>query len=162
MASISLSRRYLVCNLLNSFSNNLLPNPQYISRGSLEWVDGAGRAVRGADRTYILEQLDTAEFETKFDFKIMRRTAKCSFKENNPLTWDMRQWFLREWNDPDVQAAKGDLHRVIHPSEPPQGTEAAADEADFLDDELEPVSEYGARGFIRLLREWLQGGISED
>lgn len=88
-----------------------------MSRGSLEWIDKTGQAVQGADRAYILKQLDNAEFVTNFDFKVMRRVADCSFKDDNQITSSMRQWFLREWDDPDAQTAKGDLRPAIHPGE---------------------------------------------
>lgn len=126
-----------------------------MSRGSLEWVDEDGRAVRGTDRTYILQQLKNAEFKTNFDFKVMRRVATCKFKDDNDTTWSMRQWFLREWNDPNVQAAKGDLRPAIHPLE----AHLAPQEED---EEVDPDEEYGSSGLIRSFKEWLLGNIIEN
>lgn len=139
-----------------------------MDRGSLEWVDKAGQAVRGGDRAYVLEQLKKADFETKFDFKVMRRVATCSFKDDNQITWSMRQWFLREWNDPDVQAAKGDLRPAVHPSEPPLAPQRQDHEMDIGDDEadssgdgLELDDEDGStRDLLNAFREWL--GVAEN
>jgi hypothetical protein len=120
----------------------------------LEWVDEVGRAVRGDDRTYILEQLDNAQFETSFDFKAMRRVATCTFKDDNQTTRSMRQWFLREWNDPDVQAAKGDLLPVIHPLEAHLAPK-------WKDNEVDLDEKHVSFSWIRTLKEWLLGGTTE-
>lgn len=139
--------------------DNWLPKMQYVSRGSLEWVGKDGRVVRGTERTYILQQLNNAEFETKFDFKILRRVATCTFKDDNQITRSMRQWFLREWNDPDVQAAKGDLRPAIHPLEAhlvPRRRDQEEDVAD--DDELDHDEKHSSFGLIRALKQWLLGG----
>lgn len=140
-----------------------------MSRGSLEWVDRTGRAVRGADRAYVLQQLDCSEFETNFDFKLMRRVAKCAFKDENQVTRSMRQWFLREWNDPDAQAAKGDLRPTIHPLESRQIREhqdhemgVDDNEAGSSDYELEFDDEDGSSVLTMAFQEWLQGGITEN
>lgn len=131
-----------------------------MSRGSLEWIDKTGDAVQGADRAYVLRQLDNAEFATNFDFKTMRRVANCSFKDDNQITRSMRQWFLREWNDPDVQAAKGDLLPAIHPSDftpIPQGQNGEMDIVD--EDDLLPGDEMGFEDdddvLVEMFREWL-------
>lgn len=138
-------------------------------RGSVEWVDKSGRAVRGADRCYVLEQLDKAKFETKFDFKSMRRVATCSFEEDNEVTKSMHQWFLREWNDPEVQAAKGDLRPAIHPLESPRSSQQqdhkmddGDDEADSSGDELGFDDGDGSAVLTKAFQEWLQGGIPEN
>lgn len=138
-----------------------------MSRGSLEWVDKAGQAVKGDDRAYILQQLHYADFETNFDYKAMRRVATCSFKDDNQVTRSMRQWFLREWNDPDVQAAKGDLRPAIHPSEYPLAPQRQDHEMDIGDgeadsgDELELGDEDGStQDLVNAFRKWF--GITED
>lgn len=128
---------------------------QYLSRGGLEWVDEDGRAVRGTDRKYILQQLEKVEFKTNFDFKVMRRVATCKFEDDNDITWSMRQWFLREWNDPNVQAAKGDLRPAIHPLEAHLAPQQKGKE-------LDPDEENGSYGLIRSFKEWLLGSITED
>ena len=138
-------------------------------RGSVEWVDKTGKAVRDEDRDYILEQLDSAVFQTKFDFNVMRRTATCTFKDDNQITRGMSQWFAREWNDPSVLAAKGDLRAAIHPldtnnwrkdQEKRVGFEGKAknDSSDVdMDDDEEDISE----GLIRAFNEWLPGRLEE-
>lgn len=133
-----------------------------MSRGSLEWIDKTGEAVQGAGRDYVLKQLDNADFATKFDFKAMRRVADCSFKDDNQITRSMRQWFLREWNDPDAQAAKRDLRPAIHPSEfapIPQGQNGEMDVVDedalSLGDELELDDDDGSSALIEVFLEWL-------
>lgn len=139
-----------------------------MSGGSVEWVDKTGQAVQGGDRAYVLQQLDHADFETNFDFKVMRRVATCSFKDDNQVTRGMRQWFLREWNDPDVQAAKGDLRPAIHPSETPFAAHrqdhemhVGDDEADSSGDELNLDDEDGStRDLLNAFRKWL--GITEN
>lgn len=89
-----------------------------MSRGNLEWIDEAGRAVQGADRDYVLQQLDNVKFETQFDFRFKRKMTTCSFEDDNQVTRSMRRWFWREWNDPDVQALKGRVQSVIPPPQP--------------------------------------------
>lgn len=83
-----------------------------MSRGRVEWVDEAGRAVQGPVRDYVLQQLDNAKFETEFDPKFTRKMTTCSFKDDNQITRSMREWFWREWNDPCVQALKRRKCRV--------------------------------------------------
>ncbi|KAL1879310.1 hypothetical protein Daus18300_001892 [Diaporthe australafricana] len=146
---------------------NLSPSSarRYMSRNSLEWVDKTGRAVHGDERDYVLKQLDSAEFNTAFDFKVMQRVATCTFKEDNQVTRSMRQWFLREWNDPDVQAAKGDLRPAIHPLQPPQPPQAQEqrdhvmddcdDGSDGSDDEQGPDGDDGSDVLIKAFQEWL-------
>lgn len=133
-----------------------------MSRGGVEWVDKAGRAVQGADREYVLQQLYDAEFEANFDFKAMRRVASCSFKDDNQVTRSMRQWFLRERNEPDVQAAKGDLLPAIHPSESTLIPQAQNDEMDVVDeegsssgDELKLDDDDGSSELAEAFRQWL-------
>lgn len=140
-----------------------------MSRGSLEWVDMTGRAVQGDDRAYILQQLHYSEFETSFDFKLMRRVATCEFKDDNQVTRSMRQWFLREWNDPDAQAAKGDLRPAIHPLESQQIREEQDHEMSVDDneagssgDELDLDDEDGSSVLTKAFQDWLQGGITEN
>lgn len=135
-------------------------------RGSVEWVDKAGQAVKGADRAYVLQQLKTADFETNFDFKAMRRVANCSFKDDNQVTRSMRQWFLREWNDPDVQAAKGDLRPAIHPSDSITTSHEHNVEMDVGDeedlssgDELRLDDDDGSSELIEAFQQWL--GMTE-
>lgn len=89
-----------------------------MSRRRVEWVDEAGQAVQDADRAYVLQQLDNAKFETEFDPKFKRKMTTCSFEDDNQVTRSMREWFWREWNDPDVQALKHPVRRVNHPLQP--------------------------------------------
>lgn len=139
-------------------------------RGSLEWVDKTGRAVRGKNWTYVLEQLGSAEFKTNFDFKLMRRVVtSCEFKDDTQVTKGMRQWFLREWTDPDVQAAKGDLRPATHPLDPPpaplqqnQRTGVDDDEADSLGDEMDSDDGDGSAGLTKTFGEWLLGGLPDN
>ncbi|KAK2598238.1 hypothetical protein N8I77_011663 [Diaporthe amygdali] len=147
---------------------NLSPRSvhRYMSRGGLEWIDKTGRAVKGTERTFILQQLDGADFKTHFDFKAMRRLATCSFKEDNQVTRSMRQWFLQEWNDPDVQAARGDLRPAIHPLESPPPSQAQDhdmddidDEVGFLGDDMDPDDEDGSAILTEAFQDWLKGGL---
>lgn len=139
-------------------------------RGSLEWVDKTGRAVRDKDQAYVLKQLGSADFKTNFDFKQMRRVAtSCEFKDDNQVTRSMRQWFLREWNDPDVQAGKGDLRPAIHPLDPPPAplhqdhqTGVDDDEADSLGDEMDSDDGDGSAGLTKTFGEWLLGGLPDN
>lgn len=143
-------------------------------RGSVEWVDKTGKAVRGEDRDYILKQLDSAVFQTKFDFNVMRRVAdSCTFEDDNQTTRGMSQWFFREWNDPSVQAAKGDLRAVIHPSDTnlkslkkdqenhvARGLDGKAKDGSSdvdMDDDEEDISV----GLIKAFNEWLPGRLEE-
>lgn len=89
-----------------------------MSRGSVEWVNKARQAVQGAGRDYVLQQLDNAKFETELDINSRPKMTTCSFEDDNQVTRSMREWFWREWNDPDVQALKHPVRRVNHPLQP--------------------------------------------
>ncbi|POS81599.1 hypothetical protein DHEL01_v200037 [Diaporthe helianthi] len=142
---------------------------RYMSRGGLDWIDKLGLVARGADRAYILEQLEHAVFETKFDFKIGRRTATCAFKDDNQITRGLGQWFSREWNDPAVQAAKGDLRAVIHPSDTLQKDEEKKHDGFYgnsksdtsSDVDMDDVEEDISVSLIKAFNEWLPGHLDE-
>ncbi|KAI3401201.1 hypothetical protein diail_11907 [Diaporthe ilicicola] len=150
---------------------NLSPGSarRYMSRYSLEWVDKTGRAVQGDERDYVLKQLDSenVEFKTEFNFKHMRRVATCEFKEDNQITRSLRQWFLREWNDPDVQEAKGDLRPAIHPLEPRQAPQEQQDhDMDDCDDEYDDSGDKkdhddkdGGAVLAKAFQDWLTKGL---
>lgn len=135
-----------------------------MTRGSLEWVDKTGKAVRNADRDYILQQLEGAVFQTKFDFNVMRRVATCTFKDDNQITRAMSQWFSREWNDPAVQAAKGDLRAAIHPLDAlkkGQEKDGSGSKASSADVDMEEEEEDISVGLIKAFNEWLPGHLDE-
>lgn len=91
------------------------------------------------------------------------------FKEDNQVTRSMRQWFLQEWNDPDVQAARGDLRPAIHPLESSPPSQAQDhdmddidDEVDFLGDDMDPDDEDGSAILTEAFQDWLKGGLPHN
>ncbi|KAG8156952.1 hypothetical protein KVR01_013174 [Diaporthe batatas] len=143
---------------------------RYMTRGTLEWVDKTGKAARRADREYVLRQLAGAVFETKFDFAVMRRVATCTFEDDNQVTRGMSQWFSREWNDPAVQAAKGDLRAAIHPLDADDqeekrkkgnGRAAGGFDGDVDMDTDDADDEDISARLIKAFSEWLPGHVDE-